>query len=98
MTKLFDDGKIMIDFNSVLAFYFDTRYQSYYSVEGIKNPRIKELVILIGSKYNEPQELKFDYSEIDYELKDKTLFDKDVNFKIGKQIHDELLNYFKNDN
>jgi hypothetical protein len=96
--KLFDDNKIMIDFDSVLAFYFHSGFKFKQLESWVKNPLIKELIIIIGSKYNKPQELKFDYSEVEFIIDDKKMIEKDINFQIGKQIHDELLKYYGQEN
>lgn len=92
MTKLFDDGKIMIDFDKILCFYIKEIFPIEKSFVGL-GP-YSNLIIIIGNKIGEPKEITFRYSH-DFMIKDK--WETRYNY-IGKQIHDELLNYFKNDN
>lgn len=105
--KIFNND-IGIDFDSILAFYITP--ESAFKADVIPGhpsifniPRLfyRNLIILLGNKYNEPQQLTFGYSEYTSQViytKDSVKTEKTPEtFGIGKEIHDELLKHFKNE-
>ena len=86
--KFFDDNKIMIDFDSVLAFY--TRHQDSKTSIPEYYGRVN-LVVIVGGKIGAPSEMVFNYSGIESQS-------LETKYGIGKQIHDELLKYYGQEN
>lgn len=79
-----------IDFSKVICFYIDGHYETYYGY----NKRY--LIILIGSHYSVPNQLKLDYERLDL------VTDANGSRYVAQKINDadklyqDLIGYFKN--